>query len=322
MSTFNEHDHPRAGSGQFVAKTNSESEATLTGVPAETVTALYKHPTPGNTSETDLDGRHGQRVHVIGPLDESEYDVEEVGPMFRVRFDDGHEADVFSDELTEHQTSGAGAAQTPTKPANYDEYWGDLPLHSAASLMDTRLDGGDYGTDPINARADYAEVGEDGIAYGYRVGPDLIGSIVAGDRRDDEDDLDYAERVDKALDDAGITFGDVEEYFRTRYGADASWDGDYGHLAVEFYVEYGPEGATGTSVEQMGDRVESETKLLAARNDYEYGGAMQSHLAEHLGYRSERVSETDFHAGVIWKLDEDAAAERRSKRQQHNGAAA
>ncbi len=34
----------------------------------------------------------------------------------------------------------------------------------------------------------------------------------------------------------------------------------------------------------MGDRAESETKLLAAKNEWEYGTAMQRKLAARLGY--------------------------------------
>ncbi len=168
---------------------------------------------------------------------------------------------------------------TLTRPDGYDESWG--PLTSAASEVGNRLEE----SDGINARAEYAEVGEEGIAYGITVGPELIGSIVAGDRHVGEDDMDYSERVDKALDDANITADHLFGYFKQRYGADARWEGDRGDVAVEFYVEYGEEGAAGTSIEAMGDRVENETKLLAARNDYDYGAAMQSHLADHLGYR-------------------------------------
>ena len=197
----------------------------------------------------------------------------------------------------QHTSDAVAALPTPgelTKPADYDESWG--PLTSAASEIGNRLEE----SDGINARAEYAEVGEDGIAYGYTVGPELVGSIVVGDRRDGEDDMDYSERVDRALAEANITADHLFSYFKQRYGADARWDGDRGDVAVEFYVEYGTEGAAGTSIEQMGDRVENETKLLAARNEYDYGTAMQSHLADHLGYRR------DWDTGEYVR-DEDAA---------------
>ncbi|WIE82822.1 hypothetical protein [Curtobacterium sp. MCPF17_021] len=95
--------------------------------------------------------------------------------MLRVRFADGHEADVFDDELSDRRTSSL------TEPHGYDESWG--PLTSAESEVGNRLEE----SDGINARAEYAEVGEEGIAYGITVGPELIGSIVARDRRVDED---------------------------------------------------------------------------------------------------------------------------------------
>lgn len=45
--------------------------------------------------------RSGQRVEIIRSLTEEKADIAEVGPMYRVRFDDGTEADVFADELTD-----------------------------------------------------------------------------------------------------------------------------------------------------------------------------------------------------------------------------
>jgi hypothetical protein len=44
--------------------------------------------------------RSGSIVEVVRPLDASEHDNEEVGDMFRIRFNDGTEADAFADELT------------------------------------------------------------------------------------------------------------------------------------------------------------------------------------------------------------------------------
>ena len=282
--TFNEHDHPRGTAGKFAEKQQSADEVTL---PTPKLTATYTHPHPSNTSEQDLAVRSGQRVTIVRPLGEDDGVDAEVGPMLRVRFTDGHESDVFEDELSDRR------AVALTEPADYDESWG--PLTSAASEIGNRLEE----SDGINCRAEYAEVGEDGIAYGYTVGTELVGSIVAGDRRDGEDDMDYSERVDEALAEANITPAHLFDYFKQRYGADARWDGDRGDVAVEFYVEYGEEAAAGTSVEAMGDRVENETKLLAARNDYDYGTAMQSHLADHLGYR------TSYDTGAYVR-DEDA----------------
>ena len=53
-------------------------------------------------ADSELNIRNGMSVQVIGELDENEYDVEETGLMYRVRFDDGFETDVFSDELELH----------------------------------------------------------------------------------------------------------------------------------------------------------------------------------------------------------------------------
>lgn len=58
----------------------------------------------------------GQRCTVIRPLDATEAD-EEVGPMFKVRFEDGHEADAFEDEL--YDWSGSPCPDDP------DNFWID-----------------------------------------------------------------------------------------------------------------------------------------------------------------------------------------------------
>lgn len=44
--------------------------------------------------------RSGQPVEIVRELTGDEVDVE-AGPMFRIRFSDGLEADAFDDELTE-----------------------------------------------------------------------------------------------------------------------------------------------------------------------------------------------------------------------------
>lgn len=63
-------------------------------------TAIYNHPTPNNTGEVELAKRTGQSVTIIRLLTAAEADLDETGPMYRVRFEDGYEDDVFSDELS------------------------------------------------------------------------------------------------------------------------------------------------------------------------------------------------------------------------------
>ena len=148
------------------------------------------------------------------------------------------------------------------------------------------MSGGEYGTDPINARCDWAEVSEEGVAYGYDLPVSLVGEIVVGPPLEGETDSDYSERVIAAAD-----YAKVEEFLAAKYGADVVDNGDNGDLSLEFYVPFGKEGLTGTSIQSMGDRAENETKLLTARNDWEYSGAMQDGLAAHLGYESSSVSD-------------------------------
>ena len=51
---------------------------------------------------SELERRDGMKVEVLRKLDGSECDEEETGPMYKVRFEDGFESDVFADELKLH----------------------------------------------------------------------------------------------------------------------------------------------------------------------------------------------------------------------------
>lgn len=51
-------------------------------------------------TDSELRPRNGQVVEVLGPTDPSRFEIEETGPMFRVRFPDGFETDAFEDELS------------------------------------------------------------------------------------------------------------------------------------------------------------------------------------------------------------------------------
>lgn len=53
----------------------------------------------GGGTEEALQGRDGELVEVLGPVDEKEHDRADVGDMFEIRFEDGYETVVFDDEL-------------------------------------------------------------------------------------------------------------------------------------------------------------------------------------------------------------------------------
>lgn len=205
------------------------------------------------------------------------------------------------------RASDTSALETPKHPSNgltVPEDWdGEYPLTAASQWVGDRMTGGDTvaNPDPVCARCDYAEVSEEGIAYGYNIGPNLIGEIAVGPPLDGESESDYAERVNDALTSEDLTA--IDQFFLSEYNAGRTDCGDYGDIALEFYVPYGPEGLEGTSVEQMGDRAESETKLLRARDDWEYGGAMQHKLATALGYRAERSGQ-DAYAAIQYVKNE------------------
>lgn len=52
-----------------------------------------------NTTDTELKKYNGTKVNIIRALTENECDIEDVGNMYKVKFKDGIERDVFEDEL-------------------------------------------------------------------------------------------------------------------------------------------------------------------------------------------------------------------------------
>lgn len=53
-----------------------------------------------NTTDTELKKYNGTEVEIIRPLTEKEADIEDVGNMYKVKFNDGYERDTFEDELS------------------------------------------------------------------------------------------------------------------------------------------------------------------------------------------------------------------------------
>lgn len=51
------------------------------------------------TTQSTLLSRNGQEVEVGRPLTLDECDIEDVGNMFKIKFEDGEEIDAFEDEL-------------------------------------------------------------------------------------------------------------------------------------------------------------------------------------------------------------------------------
>ena len=53
-----------------------------------------------NTSDSELKKYNGEKVNVVRNLAKDECDIEDVGNMYKVQFEDGYERDVFEDELS------------------------------------------------------------------------------------------------------------------------------------------------------------------------------------------------------------------------------
>ena len=52
-----------------------------------------------STTDTELNKYNGTCVEILKPLTERECDIADVGNMYKVKFEDGYERDVFEDEL-------------------------------------------------------------------------------------------------------------------------------------------------------------------------------------------------------------------------------
>lgn len=62
--------------------------------------AIFKPTEPGEDSNgLNVEDRFGSPCTVVRPLTSEEVDIEEVGPMHKIRFDDGTITDAFANEL-------------------------------------------------------------------------------------------------------------------------------------------------------------------------------------------------------------------------------
>ena len=50
--------------------------------------------------DTTLNYRSGETVEILGQLDKTQADIDDVGNMYNVMFSDGFKIDAFEDELT------------------------------------------------------------------------------------------------------------------------------------------------------------------------------------------------------------------------------
>lgn len=55
------------------------------------------------TTQSDLTRYNGMKIIASAPLDESRYDKEDVGEMFRIKLEGGTLLDAFSDEIVEER---------------------------------------------------------------------------------------------------------------------------------------------------------------------------------------------------------------------------
>ncbi len=54
-----------------------------------------------NTTDSDFSMYNGTKVEIIRLLTNTEADISDVGNMYKARFNDGTERDVFEDELSQ-----------------------------------------------------------------------------------------------------------------------------------------------------------------------------------------------------------------------------
>lgn len=77
------------------------------------------------TTQTDLKHHSGQFCEFVRPLIIGEEVDPECAPMYRVRFNDGAEIDVFPDELVPLVSEVAGEWSGHPDPSDPDNFWID-----------------------------------------------------------------------------------------------------------------------------------------------------------------------------------------------------
>ena len=159
----------------------------------------------------------------------------------------------------------------------------DSPL--ASDYVGERLEGGDHSSDPIYARADYAEVREDGVVFGVVIDDLYFGEVFAGKREAEESQEDYE---DRARENFAVNWEYLIQPILDEYGATAVESGDTA-TAFEFFVPYPNGTINGVTLEEMGDLVESDTTLLNLNNEFSDGN-LQNFLADAHGYHWEMDS--------------------------------
>lgn len=75
-----------------------------------------------NTVQSDLKKYNNTKVRVIRPLTETEADLEDVGPMYKVQYHDGYIGDVFEDELSKINPINHLLTEDEQKNVNMVEY--------------------------------------------------------------------------------------------------------------------------------------------------------------------------------------------------------
>lgn len=174
----------------------------------------------------------------------------------------------------------AGVTTPPVSRAAPDSFSGEDDSPLASEYVGEFLDGGQYSSDPVYARADYAEVREDGIVYGVVIDDSYFGDIFAGAKKDDEDSEDYQ---DRSRENFAVNWEYLIQPVLDKYGATATENSETG-TGIEFFVPYPNGSADSASLEFMGDLVESKTKLLDLNNDFN-DGTLQNFLAHHFDYQ-------------------------------------
>ncbi|WP_321966977.1 hypothetical protein [Burkholderia cepacia] len=79
-------------------------------------------------TSTASGGRCNVQVTIVRPLTEKEVDLAEVGPMYKIRFDDGHIEDAFADELSER-----GVSEVTDRPST--TWVVSLPVSASSAVV-------------------------------------------------------------------------------------------------------------------------------------------------------------------------------------------
>ncbi|KQO98175.1 hypothetical protein [Leifsonia sp. Leaf264] len=171
----------------------------------------------------------------------------------------------------------ARAKENPGGLSRPHDWNGEYQLSRASDRIGDRWD-----SDQLFKKADYADIGDEGITFGLSYPIDkLLGPAILGEKLPGEKDSDYLARIDAVE----WATDDLETYFQATFEGTAIRRGEKGDVAVGFFVRYADAGPAVESVEGMLERAEEDTQLTGLKNIDHH--ILAAELRQHVQRRTE-----------------------------------